>query len=128
MEELLNNSLGCGYPIALANATEKENPVILQQYYDILKSKVPHQKEHCKTLKIFSSVQFSSVAQSCQTLCDPMNWHARPPCGEGNGTPLQYSCLENPMDGGDWWAAVHGVAKSQTRLSDFTFTFHFHAL
>ena len=43
--------------------------------------------------------------------------------GEGNGTPLQYSCLENPMDGGAWWAAVHGVAKSQTRLSDFTFTF-----
>ena len=47
---------------------------------------------------------------------------------EGNGTPLQYSCLENPVDGGAWWAAVHGVAKSQTRLSDFTFTFHFHAL
>ena len=43
-------------------------------------------------------------------------------------TPLQYSCLENPMDGGAWWAAVHGVAKSQTWLSDFTFTFHFHAL
>ena len=48
--------------------------------------------------------------------------------GEGDGTPLQYSCLENPMDGGAWWAAVHGVAKSQTRLSDFTLTFHFHAL
>ena len=48
--------------------------------------------------------------------------------GEGNGNPLQYSCLENPMDGGAWWAAVHGVAKSQTRLNDFTFTFHFHAL
>ena len=48
--------------------------------------------------------------------------------GEGNGTPLQYSCLENPMDGGAWWAAVHGVVKSRTRLSDFTFTFHFHAL
>ena len=48
--------------------------------------------------------------------------------GEGNGTPLQYSCLESPMDGGAWWAAVHGVAKSQTRLSDFTFTFLFHAL
>ena len=47
---------------------------------------------------------------------------------EGNGTPLQYCCLENPMDGGAWWAAVHGVAQSQTRLSDFTFTFHFHAL
>ena len=48
--------------------------------------------------------------------------------GEGNGTPLQYSCLENPMDRGAWWAAVHGVAKSRTRLSDFTVTFHFHAL
>ena len=48
--------------------------------------------------------------------------------GEGNGTPLQYSCLENPMDGGAWWTTVHGAAKSQTRLSDFTFTFHFHAL
>ena len=48
--------------------------------------------------------------------------------GTGNGTPLQYSCLENPMDGGAWQAAVHGVAKSWTRLSDFTFTFHFHAL
>ena len=48
--------------------------------------------------------------------------------GEGNGNPLQYSCLENPMDRGAWWAAVHGVMKSQTRLSDFTFTFHFHAL
>ena len=43
-------------------------------------------------------------------------------------TPLQYSCLENPMDGGAWWAAVHGVTKSRTCLSDFTFTFHFHAL
>ena len=48
--------------------------------------------------------------------------------GEGNGTPLQYSCLENPMDGGAWWAAVYRVAQSQTRLSDFTFTIHFHAL
>ena len=48
--------------------------------------------------------------------------------GEGNGTPLQYSCLENPTDEGAWWAAVHGVAKSQGQLSDFSFTFHFHAL
>ena len=47
---------------------------------------------------------------------------------EGNGTLIQYSCLENPMEGGAWWAAVRGVAKSRTRLSDFTFTFHFHAL
>ena len=47
---------------------------------------------------------------------------------EGNGNPLQYSCLENSMDGGAWQAEVHGVTKSQTWLSDFTFTFHFHAL
>ena len=48
--------------------------------------------------------------------------------GEGNGNPLQYSCLENPMDGGAWSAAVHGVAKSRAQLRDFTFTFHFHTL
>ena len=47
---------------------------------------------------------------------------------EGNGIPLQYACLENPMDGGAWWAAVHGIARSRARLSDFTFTFHCHAL
>ena len=57
------------------------------------------------------------------SLVEGFQWHR-----EGNGTPLQYFCLENPMDGGAWWAAVHGVTKSQTRLSDFTFTFHFHAL
>ena len=49
-------------------------------------------------------------------------------CGEGNGTPLQYSCLINPMDGGACWAAVHGVARSWTRLSDSAVTFHFHSL
>ena len=47
---------------------------------------------------------------------------------EGNGTPLHYSCLENPMDRGAWKAAAHGVVEGRTRLSDFTFTFHFHAL
>ena len=55
-------------------------------------------------------------------------FYFNPSLGEGNGNPLQYSCLENPMDGGAWWAAVHGVARSRTRLRDFTFTFHFHAL
>ena len=55
--------------------------------------------------------------------CSPSDSH-----GEGNGTPLQYSHLDNPMDGGAWWAAVHAVAESQTRLSDFPFTFHFHVL
>ena len=56
----------------------------------------------------------------CSSLCYTV--------GEGNGNPLQYYCLENPMDGGAWWTAVHGVTKSQTGLSYFTFTFHFHAL
>ena len=51
-----------------------------------------------------------------------------PSMGEGNGNPLQYSCLENPMGRGAWYAALYGVAKNQTWLSDFTFTFHFHAL
>ena len=57
-----------------------------------------------------------------------VSWKVELVSGKGNGTPLQYSCLENPMGGGAWWAAVHGVAKSQTWLSNFTFTFHFHAL
>ena len=58
-----------------------------------------------------------------------MNYTPQSPyTGDGNGTPLQYSCLENPMDGGAWGAAVHGVAKSRTWLNNFTFTFHFHAL
>ena len=48
--------------------------------------------------------------------------------GEGNGNPLQYSCLENPMDRGAWWAVVHGVAEGRARLNDFTLTFHFHGL
>ena len=55
-------------------------------------------------------------------------WFTALSTGEGNGTLLQYSCLENPMDGGAWKAAVHGVTEGRTRLSDFTFTFHFHAL
>ena len=55
------------------------------------------------------------------------NWSVRS-TGEGNDNLLQYSCLENPMGGGAWWAAVYGVTGSQTQLSNFTFTFHFHAL
>ena len=62
-------------------------------------------------------------------MTEQLHFHFSLSCiGEGNGTPLQYSCLENPMDGGAWWAAVHGAAKSRTRLSDFPFTFHFHEM
>ena len=56
------------------------------------------------------------------------SWWAGLSLGEGSGTLLQYSCLENPMDGGAWWYAIHGDTKSRARLSGFTFTFHFHAL
>ena len=70
-----------------------------------------------------------SVNQILLIICYVIHW-LRDNCHmpEGNGTPLQYSCLENPMGGGSWYAAVHGVARSRTWLSDFTFTFHFHAL
>ena len=69
-------------------------------------------------------VHESTVSSKNQLEIGPGQHHL----GEGNGTPLQYSCLENPMDGGAWKAAVHGVAEGRTRLSDYTFTFRFHAL
>ena len=85
-------------------------------------------------LKLLAAAAAARSPQSCLTLCDPMDytvhgilqarileWVAFP------STPLQYSCLENPMDGGGRKAAVHGVAEGRTRLSDFTFTFHFDA-
>ena len=75
-------------------------------------------------LIIIACMHAQSLAQSCPTLCNLVDYSP----GEGDGTPLQHSCLENPIDGGAWWAAVHGVAKSRTWLSDFPFTFHFHAL
>ena len=65
-----------------------------------------------------------SKAQADTLICPGLCNYLR----EGNGTLLQYSCLENPMDGGAWWAAVHGVTRSRTWQSDFIFTFHFHAL
>ena len=72
---------------------------------------------------VFLSIPVSSVCMSSSWIAGSYD-----SSGEGNGTPLQYSCLENPMDRGAWWAAVHGAAKSWKRLNDFTFTFHFHAL
>ena len=68
------------------------------------------------------------LLEFAQTLVHWVNDAIQPFHGEGNGNPLQYSCLENPMDGGAWWAAVHGVARSLTRLIDFALFFHFHAL
>ena len=71
-----------------------------------------------------SFLYFDLTALILQTVCWFISSYSR----EGNGNPLQYPCLENPMDRGAWWAAVHGVAKSQAQLSVFTLTFHFHAL
>ena len=76
-----------------------------------------------------SIVEIQTLSRGCSAHL----WRQKPVrgwgrLGEGSDTPLQSSCLENPMDGGAWRAAVHGVAKSQTWLSDFPFTFHFHAL
>ena len=95
-----------------------------------LKSLLQHHSSKASILRhsVFFTVQLSNpymttgktIALIRQTLVSKV--------GEGTGTPLQYSCLKNPMDGGAWWAAVHGVAKSRARLSNFTFTFHFHAL
>ena len=76
-----------------------------------------------------SLVGYSSWGCQESDTTEWLHFHFSLSCiGEGNGSPLQYSCLQNPMDRGVWWAVVHGVAKSWTWLSDFTFTFHFHAL
>ena len=72
----------------------------------------------------FSTTDFKHILLDVYLIIYSFIFGAR----EGNGTPFQYSCLENPMNGGVWWAAVHGVTRSRTQLSDFTFTFHFHAL
>ena len=73
------------------------------------------------------------MLEACVAVCDLFTllwiWGGKhSSLGEGNGNPLQYFCLENPMGGGAWWAAVHGVVKSRTQLSNFTVTFHFHEL
>ena len=76
-------------------------------------------------VRLVKAMVFPVVMYGCESWTVKKAAHQ---LNEGNGNPLQYSCLENPMDGGAWWAAVHGVAKSRTRLSNFIFTFHFHAL
>ena len=69
----------------------------------------------------FSIIQLRASAYKAEDLGSIPELGRSP--GEGNGNPLQYSCLENPIDGGAWYATVHGVTKSRTRLSDLTFTF-----
>ena len=83
-----------------------------------------------KTRDLFKKIRDTKVTFHAKmvSIKDRNSMHLTEADGEGNGTPLQYSCLENPMDEGAWKAAVHGVAEGRTRLSDFTFIFHFHAL
>ena len=76
-----------------------------------------------------SLVGYSPWGRYESVVTERLHFHFSLSCnGEGNGNPLQCSCLENPMDGEAWWAAVHGVARSRTQLSDFNFTFPFHAM
>ena len=85
-------------------------------------------KESACNVGDLSSIPVKDLLEKRTAVFWPGEFHGLYSPGEGNGNPLQQSCLENPMDGGAWWAAVHGVTTSRTRLSDFTFTFHFHAL
>ena len=81
------------------------------------------------SLNAFNSEIYDLLKLSDFQATERLHYHFSLSCiGEGNGNPLQCSCLENPRDSGAWWTAACGVAQSWTRLSDFTFTFHFHAL
>ena len=76
----------------------------------------------CHPLLLLPSIS-PSIRVFSNELVLRIRWPKYWSLGEGNSTPLQYSCLENPMDGGAWWATVHSVTKSRTQLSDLTFTF-----
>ena len=93
----------------------------VSSYCPIKNSTVP-QEFYTRSWNNFVKLIFNNL---CNQYLDVSNVRC---LGEGNGNPLQYSCLENPMGRGAWWAVVHGVSKSRTQLSNFTFTFHFHAL
>ena len=96
------------------------------------KAKVPEGKKICHALRerdsaspdslVLILVQMVKNLPAMEIWVQSLGWEDPP--GEGNGNPLQYSCLENPMDRGALWSAVHGVTKSWTQLSDFTFTRH----
>ena len=85
-------------------------------------------KENCYWQGFLASIINRNWQKARQEIQATVYWGPCYSMGESNGTLLQYSCLENPMEGGAWWAAVHGVATSQTLLSDFTFTSCFHVL
>ena len=109
MQEMQVQSLGHKDPVQKEMATHSS----------ILAWRIPWTEEPGRLQSIGSQESGTAEATACTQAWIYLIY---------NGTPLQYSCLENPMDGGAWKAAVHGVAKNRTGLSDFSFTFHFHAL
>ena len=113
-----------------ATATRSLPAQLVSSTHSLKLESTPHSNEDPALPKIINKIYFKKL---WITMLDPWSLYniftaSNTSIGEGNGTPLQHSCLENPMDWGAWWAAVYGVTKSRTRLSDFTFTFHFHAL
>ena len=111
--------------LPIASFTSVFSP-LFQWLYSLLWRVTKIQNSHSRK-SYFLLLQLLCESESCSVVSSSLQPHRRY-SEEGNGTPLQYSCLENPMDGGAWWAEVHGVARSWIRLSDFTFIFHFHAL
>ena len=112
---------------ALASGFFTNEPPGKPRYRYLFKILISFPLDIVPELKLLDYKVVSLVAQRLkhlpamwETTVWSLGWKDSP--GEGNGNPLQYSCLENPMDGGAWWATVHRVSKSQTRLSDFTFT------
>ena len=108
----------------LSNAYIKRLPILILQLLALLFFfNAQLKKKVCSLPALIVSCSTSTLTAWKESYDQP-----RQHIGEGSGTPLQYSCLANPMDGEARWAAVHGVTRSRTRLGDFTFTFHFHAL
>ena len=103
--------------------------VIIFQFHISLPFHTVHGVLKAKILKWFAiPISSKPCFSELSTMTCPFWVALHSMAGEGNGTPLQYSCLENPMDGGAWWAAVHEIAKSQAWLRDCSFAFHFHTL
>ena len=132
------NQVSWGFPESKVHFLTTSGTIIyLHSFTSLLNSQNLRTENNCKeywvsTLSKVTKLVVDRAKAESKSSHSQWGWFpfrdTRLPSGEDNGTPLQYSCLENPIDGGAWWAAVHGVSKSRTRLSDFTFTFHFHAL
>ena len=125
----------CALKMTILFAVGKSGWMVLKVNTKIYTPRYPLYYPYSSTLTTLTPYYYPLLLPSPNSLFPPNLIHEqcyliefRQRNGEGNGTPLQYSCLENPMDGGAWWAVVRGVTKNWARLSGFTFTVHFHAL